>query len=191
MLGLHTADSDESFEETGRRSAENCACNQAAKNDDDPKDYLGVQPSCEEHPGTAPICFDQVTEETPAIHAWAHSISANRAPTRSTMAEAAVSCGMVTVPHRAAEAQLSAHLPCSSPCCASSLWSILRIDPSHSKLKCRHRFKSVGRKQSYLDPRIITYQVAASSRWVHSKQALDFRIRQGVIDINDVEMSET
>ena len=37
------ADSAESFEETDlRRSGEDCARNQAAKNDDDPKDYLGV-----------------------------------------------------------------------------------------------------------------------------------------------------
>ena len=37
------ADSAESFEETDlRRSGEDCARNQAAKNDEDPKDYLGV-----------------------------------------------------------------------------------------------------------------------------------------------------
>lgn len=71
---------------------------------------------------------------------------------------------------RAAEVQLSAHLPCWDPCCASFLWSILRIDPSYSKLKCRsHSNQLAESNQTYLN--LDTCQVAASSR-----QALDFRI---------------
>ena len=73
------------------KSGENCARNQAAKNDDDPKDYLGVQVL--QSAAKLPEQHQSVLAKWQMKHLLSMPGITISAPTKSTTAEAAVSCG--------------------------------------------------------------------------------------------------